>query len=255
MHAWAEVEHDLLYKPEKGAPSEDESAILDEINGMVLAGEIALERLQRAIERRSSKDDLPFNDQFDLARYLSQRAAKLGMSISDIGKVDGLIVVLRALHQDKPAELNRYLDQVAQEDRSLPVADVVLDKVLSSQPTGTAERLSEILSKALSRRQVGTPGETTETAFGYFLTQWISLEKAIARLTPLKNGERFSLSRAVQKLELDQSLIGQIRNLRNLRNTLVHGLERPDPVTLGNAGRLIEESILPQLKLTRKPRR
>src|ERR1035441_5754718 len=32
MHAWAEVEHDLEYKPESGTISEDESTILDEVN-------------------------------------------------------------------------------------------------------------------------------------------------------------------------------------------------------------------------------
>jgi ppGpp synthetase/RelA/SpoT-type nucleotidyltranferase len=53
MHAWAEVEHDLIYKPLQGNLSEDELAILDEINGMVLAGEIALERLQRAVNNLS----------------------------------------------------------------------------------------------------------------------------------------------------------------------------------------------------------
>jgi ppGpp synthetase/RelA/SpoT-type nucleotidyltranferase len=52
MHAWSEIEHDLNYKHATGKPSEDEYAILDEINGLVLAGEIALERLQRAIKRR-----------------------------------------------------------------------------------------------------------------------------------------------------------------------------------------------------------
>ena len=30
MHAWAEVEHDLVYKPQQGTLSEDEYAILDE---------------------------------------------------------------------------------------------------------------------------------------------------------------------------------------------------------------------------------
>ena len=52
MHAWSEVEHDLAYKPFSGELSEDEHAILDEINGLVLAGEIALERLQKAVKRR-----------------------------------------------------------------------------------------------------------------------------------------------------------------------------------------------------------
>ena len=48
MHAWSEVEHDLVYKPLQGTLSDEELAILDELNGLVLAGEIALERLQSA---------------------------------------------------------------------------------------------------------------------------------------------------------------------------------------------------------------
>ena len=48
MHACSEVEHDLVYKPLNGTLSEEELAILDELNGLVLAGEIALERLQIA---------------------------------------------------------------------------------------------------------------------------------------------------------------------------------------------------------------
>lgn len=52
MHAWAEVEHDLIYKPEDGTISPEEYAILDELNGIVLSGERILERLREAGERR-----------------------------------------------------------------------------------------------------------------------------------------------------------------------------------------------------------
>jgi ppGpp synthetase/RelA/SpoT-type nucleotidyltranferase len=249
MHAWAEVEHDLVYKPEKGDLSEDELAILDEINGLVLSGEIALERLQRAIERRSSKDDAAFNDQFDLASYLAQRATKLEMSTSEIGKVDVLIDVLRHLRQDSPAKLRRYLQQVSAEDRSSPIADVVLDKILSAQPKKTAERLSELISKTLSRDRFGVSvSDQAEAAVGYFLNQWIVLEKALGRLVPQKDRARFSLSYAMHKLKLDPGLISEIQNLRSLRNSLVHGLQTPDPATLREKGKLIRESILPAIR-------
>lgn len=39
-------------KPLQGRLSDDEYAILDELNGLVMAGEIALERLQKAGEAR-----------------------------------------------------------------------------------------------------------------------------------------------------------------------------------------------------------
>ena len=47
MLTWAEVEHDLVYKPFSGELSYEECQILDELNGLVLAGEIALQRLQK----------------------------------------------------------------------------------------------------------------------------------------------------------------------------------------------------------------
>jgi hypothetical protein len=47
MHAWAEIDHDLRYKPTQGVPSAEELATLDDVNGLVLTGEIALKRLHR----------------------------------------------------------------------------------------------------------------------------------------------------------------------------------------------------------------
>lgn len=42
MHAWSEVEHDITYKKRGGEPTEDMERVLDIINGLVLAGEVAL---------------------------------------------------------------------------------------------------------------------------------------------------------------------------------------------------------------------
>ena len=70
MHAWSEVEHDLIYKPLQGTLSKEELAILDELNGLVLAGEIALERLQAAGNERIRSKNAVFNNQYELASYL-----------------------------------------------------------------------------------------------------------------------------------------------------------------------------------------
>ena len=70
VHAWAEVEHDLVYKPLSGTLSRDEYEILDELNGLVLAGEISLELLQRAAKQRLSKNDAKFNNHYELAAYI-----------------------------------------------------------------------------------------------------------------------------------------------------------------------------------------
>ena len=46
MHAWSEVEHDLIYKPLEGELSHYD--VTHMLNGLVASGEIALEQLQRA---------------------------------------------------------------------------------------------------------------------------------------------------------------------------------------------------------------
>ncbi|WP_333895111.1 RelA/SpoT domain-containing protein [Atlantibacter hermannii] len=72
MHAWSEVEHDLVYKPLSGSLSREELMILDEINGMMISGNIALERLQSAIRDRVNKNHYIFQNHYDLAAYLHQ---------------------------------------------------------------------------------------------------------------------------------------------------------------------------------------
>jgi ppGpp synthetase/RelA/SpoT-type nucleotidyltranferase len=76
MHAWAEVEHDLIYKPLSGEMSEDELAILDELNGLVHSGEIALERLQRAVEARVARGGATFTNHYELAAFLYEELKK-----------------------------------------------------------------------------------------------------------------------------------------------------------------------------------
>ncbi|MEQ9903986.1 GTP pyrophosphokinase [Pectobacterium aroidearum] len=69
MHAWSEVEHDLVYKPLQGSLSHEELMILDEINGLVLSGNLALERLQLAGIKRTESDNYEFKNHYDLALF------------------------------------------------------------------------------------------------------------------------------------------------------------------------------------------
>ena len=76
MHAWSEVEHDLVYKPTSGTLSSTEYAILDQLNGLVLAGEIALEQLQSAARLRLAGADAAFNNHYELAAYIYDKLIK-----------------------------------------------------------------------------------------------------------------------------------------------------------------------------------
>ncbi|HEY9772595.1 MAG TPA: hypothetical protein V6C81_02175 [Planktothrix sp.] len=58
MHAWAEVEHDLQYKRQEGVLSELEFEMLDQLNGLAMAGEVSLEQLKLARDNRLSRKKL-----------------------------------------------------------------------------------------------------------------------------------------------------------------------------------------------------
>jgi ppGpp synthetase/RelA/SpoT-type nucleotidyltranferase len=70
MHAWSDIEHDILYKPsETGEPSADVVRMLDLINGIVMTGEVALQQLasvaaaeaaRQAEDREKTAVDWPY---------------------------------------------------------------------------------------------------------------------------------------------------------------------------------------------------
>ena len=95
MHAWAEIEHDLIYKPENGNVSNNQEAILDERDGWSSPG-VALERLQRALQRRLTEKDAPFDSHYDLAAYLHRwlQGAEPKTN-AQMGRVDLLWELLR----------------------------------------------------------------------------------------------------------------------------------------------------------------
>ncbi|KAK6212809.1 hypothetical protein LQW54_004898 [Pestalotiopsis sp. IQ-011] len=56
MHAWSEIEHNMIYKPlESQSISEDEVRLLDLINGIVATGESALRQLEESTKRRRNE--------------------------------------------------------------------------------------------------------------------------------------------------------------------------------------------------------
>jgi len=102
MHAWSEVEHDLVYKPFQGNLSREEHMILDEINGLVLTGNLALERLQQAGRARTEAQSYEFKNHYDLTSFfISQKSSIMteGLNFRSIFKI------LKAINRTKRSDL------------------------------------------------------------------------------------------------------------------------------------------------------
>lgn len=111
MHAWSEVEHDLVYKPFQGNLSREEHMILDEINGLVLAGNLALERLQQAGRSRTEAQNYEFKNHYDLTSYFINENSSImteGLNFRSLFKV--MKVIGRTKRSDL-TKLSTWIDK------------------------------------------------------------------------------------------------------------------------------------------------
>lgn len=107
MHAWSEVEHDLIYKPLQGDLSYEELMILDEINGLVLSGNIALERLQKAGQNRvNNESNNIFLNHYDLAAFLLSKI-EINEEFFDFRT---LFFLLKSMNLNKKDEITKLLE-------------------------------------------------------------------------------------------------------------------------------------------------
>jgi ppGpp synthetase/RelA/SpoT-type nucleotidyltranferase len=236
MHAWSEVEHDLVYKPLQGRLSEDEYAILDELNGLVLAGEIALERLQRAGESRISVYDREYTNHYDLASSLLElsREKLVGLNIhgSVIGRVDLLFQLLKELKLNTPQRLAQYVSALHSDFESRPLAEQIIDQVLSEDVNRYSifEHIRMQDVPVIEFGEVGKPGLTKSEAIGEFISHWIDYEKMI-QSKAVQNGMTGVPASPIRLLHsigaIPPDLIVVAEQLQQFRNRLVHGIHVP----------------------------
>ncbi len=244
MHAWAEVEHDLVYKPSKGSLSEDEYAILDQLNGLVIAGEIALERLQRAGEARIEAEGREFSSHYDLATYLLKATASIGKDQhyeNVLGRVDILFALIRGQKFATPKLLEPYLEALHSDFERRPVAEQIVDQLIAGEPElyelHNRIRRDGHAGSAVSKSDddeshvVTKPG--TESAILAFIFRWMDFERKIRTESqtrgPSVSRNIFPTDRVLRDLDLfDSKLLAEIERIRRMRNSLVHGLEVPN---------------------------
>jgi ppGpp synthetase/RelA/SpoT-type nucleotidyltranferase len=260
MHAWAEVEHDLIYKPGHGTLSDDEYAILDELNGLVLSGEITLERLQKAVESRVAGKSRKFSNHYELAAYLLEAARPITKGSAgelSIGRVDLLFKLLAKVGMDRPDKIAPLIREVKTISEQRPLAEQITDTILRER-----QDLYKTYQLIRNEQEVKTPytirrsrmlTNRRQQAVRAFMGQWIALENMMLALVRQKM-PRASTLRVRRLLPVyfsklgvaDKDVLDDIQRLRRLRNAVVHGSAIPSTEVLvqeGKSVRALTESL------------
>lgn len=247
MHAWSEVEHDLVYKPLSGLVSGDELAILDEINGLVLTGEIALERLQKAYAERTKRVK-EITDRYQLSMLVLNNFRDLDLSRVALGDTSLLNDYLEAVSKMKTDEVLKAFEQV-----NLNFAETVTDQILMAIITKDYDKnLKKYLSTFTSDRQ-------KVAAYEKFLKTWVVLESVIIQIN--KEDKQGSLRPSISKLSFlfnfqgfEEEEIEDLKSLRLLRNKLLHGYNSLSAMELAPSLSRLQEITLNKLKKVKDPK-
>lgn len=196
MHAWAEVEHDLIYKPYSGDLSYEEYQILDELNGLVLAGEIALQRLQKAVKIRVSQTGKEFNNHYEVAMFLHTNLGSTTEGITYellLGRVDLMFQCIKSTEFQRPDKLKELLSYVDVTDKGRSVVEQLMEKLRDRSPEiyngyqnmQQSEELKYQLETLQINRESGNrQGEANTLAnIGYIYTSKDKYEEAIRYFT------------------------------------------------------------------------
>lgn len=247
MHAWSEVEHDLVYKPLQGTLSDEELAIIDELNGLVLAGEIALERLQNAGNERIKNKNATFGSQYELAsylyNYLSSNFRREDIELR-MGNIELLFKLISRLKMNSVKEIQPVLKSVKFEKDRRNISQQIIDQFI----TGSEKRYH--IYQELRTGNIAD--ETINDAIHYFFHQWVPLEHFLNKISykgSPKMQRSFNINRLKRMNILDQECLNRIVALRKTRNVLIHNIETPevnDLLKQGNEARDLLQKLIEQ---------
>ena len=257
MHAWAEVEHDLAYKPKIGSLSEAEYRILDELNGMVLSGEFALERLQKAFNQRISQIEHSFNNHYELAALIRGKL-KMDANHSYMGRADILYSFLQKTGMDKPQDILNYIEEAGKNKAERTIVRKIVDLILEDYPQyyhlfieakyevyGIAVHLSEESLGSLDRDY---------TLLAKFVELWAELQVAVRSLYDKHQGVvcdcdstadslECRMIKMLQLVDMKEEYVDEARYLYNLRNNVLFASELPEEEVLKNGCKHLQKLI------------
>jgi len=251
MHAWSEVEHDLVYKPLSGSLSKEELSILDQINGLVLGGEIALELLQKAMTKRTlnSKE---ISDKYELTNFIVNSLGKKYINKLKLGNTDTLNKYINSIYDYKidTDTFTKFINNINQSENET-VSDQLLNMFINDYFKDNIKEKS--LNKYFSK--ISGPNKDT-SGFELFVKTWIIVEKGMSIINFENNivhRKYFvpNFEKLIEHSSFTKEEISELHQFRRIRNQLLHGIETPPNEYLNKAYlRLKElaEKIISQIK-------
>lgn len=235
MHAWSEVEHDLTYKQKKGLVSFDEYESLDEINGLMIAGEISLQRLQRTTELRIASENKEFSNHYLLASYIYDRVEQHHPGTIVMGDIETLFSVLKSKERLTPKKVDNDLQKVDY-SAHIPIAQQIIDMYADKNAN-----LSQLVINTKKKKALDAYSDkSNDKMVGSFIRSWIVLEKLIesklkSRGFAKKNHPTYHSPHFLVDIGiLSQEQGNRYSHLRRFRNELVHSLTQFDEIALQN---------------------
>ncbi len=137
MHSWAEIEHDMIYKPLSGEIDDEQRAIIDQLNGLIQASEIAVELLQKSLGRRDNPSGVGFDSHSSLASRLRRHQHDAGVDVDDehpIGDTQSLFQLLQEVQSNDKSYINDLLMYVRTSTFPGPLASQVSSTMVNTLP-------------------------------------------------------------------------------------------------------------------------
>ena len=242
MHAWAEVEHDLAYKEPDGGISDLEYALLSQLNGLVHTGEVILEQLKIAMEKRIEDNNREFLNHYELASFIYKNIpheTKVNISQPTLGRVDILFSLLKSINKHHPKAVLNYLTSIENDTSCHAISYRIIEKILSENEKAYCiyfDIISPIREPLIGSYSIDFEKKyrDNENQINIFLLKWVALEGYIRNNT---NEESFDIRKVSSKLQdlLGEGIGQQVLEAYKMRNRIVHGIQVPDKQKLREA--------------------
>lgn len=111
LHAWAEVEHDIVYKSDYKDLPHEVHVVLDEINGLMELGELSFVRLKNEIVKHISENGI-FSDHYELSVYIRDNVSKEVLESHGIGNMKYLFNLLKKLDKEAKNKIDEMIEKI-----------------------------------------------------------------------------------------------------------------------------------------------